>query len=178
MYGGYSSNAGNSGGFFNKSYDAKTPVKDTSEMVGSPGFKKANGEQSLRPMTIFQIHESKEVISDHPLICDNKPVQSLCVVAKVVNIKEQSTHIRYTLEDGSGVIEASQWSADGKSDESAHDKIMEGDYVQVIGSIRLFSGKKSIQTISIRPVKDINQITYHGLMASWVHLMMTRGVRF
>ena len=184
MYGGYSSNTASTGGFFsnNASYssnDVKTPIKMQSDAVGSPGFKKSNAEQSLRPMTIFQIYESKEVIPDHPLICDNKPVLSISVVAKVINIKEQSTHIRYTLEDGTGVIDAARWSTDGKSDgdeSNGVDKISVNNYVQVIGSIRIFSGKRSIQTTSLKPVTDINQITYHGLMASWVHLMLTRGV--
>jgi replication factor A2 len=180
MYGGYSSNAGGSGGFFsNNSYgEAKTPTKENSDFVGSPGFKKSNGEQSLRPMTIYQVHESKEVIANHPLVCDNKPVQSISLVAKVINIKEQSTHVRYTLEDGTGVIEAALWSTDGKSEAevAAQSKIEVNGYVQVIGAIRLFSGKKSIQANSLKPVTDINQITYHGLMTAWVHLMLTRGV--
>lgn len=187
MYGGYSSNVGNTGGFFSNTFsygsnDVKTPIKERSEAVGSPGFKKSNAEQSLRPMTIFQIHESKEVIPDHPLMCDNKPVHSLSVVAKVINIKEQSTHVRYTLEDGTGVIDASRWSTDGKADAedsgSGIDKISVNDYVQVIGSLRIFSGKRSIDAKSLKPVTDINQITYHGLMASWVHLILTRGVLF
>jgi replication factor A2 len=133
-------------------------------------------------MTIFQIYEAKELIPDHPLMCDNKPVHSISIIAKLVNIKEVSTHVRYTLEDGTGVIEAARWSQDGKSEvydsENGPEKLCLNSYVQVIGTIRLFAGKRSIQAASLKPVTDINQITHHGLMASWVHLMLSRGVKY
>ena len=54
-------------------------------------------------------------------------------------------------------------------------KITEGAYCRVYGRIKAFNNKKHVGAHVIRPVTDYNEINFHLLEATYVHLFFTRG---
>ena len=108
-------------------------------------------------------------------------------------MQEQSTHVRYTIDDGTGSIEVSKWAENKEGaeddDEAAkresftwvfvYSHILkhsrEGAYVKVIGPIRVFQGKKTIHAHHIALVENMDELTYHQLLCTYVHLYLTRG---
>ena len=51
----------------------------------------------------------------------------------------------------------------------------EGEYIHVWGPLKDFNGKRHIGSRTIRAVTDFNEISYHLLEATSVHLYFTRG---
>lgn len=61
-------------------------------------------------------------------------------------------------------------TGDGKST-----KIEEGDYCRVYGKLKSFNNKKHVGSHCIRSINDYNEINFHLLEATYVHLFLTRG---
>lgn len=51
----------------------------------------------------------------------------------------------------------------------------ENVYVRVIGNLKSFNNKRSVNATVVKPVKDLNEVQYHLLEAIRVHLYHTRG---
>ena len=73
------------------------------------------------------------------------------------------------------MIDVKQWvdSDAGEDDEKYIPK--EGDYVHVYGKLKEFNSKRHFHPQAIRAVTDFNEISYHLLNATAVHLYFTRG---
>lgn len=54
-------------------------------------------------------------------------------------------------------------------------KIVEGGYCRVYGKLKSFNNKKHVGSHAIRPIVDYNEINFHLLEATYVHLFLTRG---
>lgn len=84
------------------------------------------------------------------------------------------------MDDGTGIIEAKQW-IDGDSNqdemelESNKPKLVEDGYCRVWGRLKAFNNKRHVGAHIIRPITDYNEINYHLLEATAVHLFFTRG---
>lgn len=93
-------------------------------------------------------------------------IQIVSVVARVRNIKVQSTKITYTIQDITGRMRAVLWldqeSMDEDSDKSSP-KIEVNDYIQVFGNVKTNQGKKVLMAFKIIPITDVNAITFHYL---------------
>lgn len=61
------------------------------------------------------------------------------------------------------------------TDASVKARLTENTYARVWGRLKSFNSKKHVGAIVIRPVMDYNEIQYHLLEATTVHLHMTRG---
>lgn len=48
-------------------------------------------------------------------------------------------------------------------------------YVRVIGSVKNFNGRRTVNSGHIRLVSDFNEIFYHKLEAMHTHCLITRG---
>jgi replication factor A2 len=94
-------------------------------------------------------------------------------VAQVRNVSYQTTNITYKLDDGTGTIEVKQW-IDG-DDDTQRVRIEDNAYVRVWGKLNKFNNKKHIGAHFVRPITDMNEISYHLLEATVVHLHFTRG---
>lgn len=92
-------------------------------------------------------------------------IQIVSIVARVRNIRMQSTKITYTIQDITGRMRAVLWldqeAAD--DDDKATPKVQVNDYIQVYGSVKTNKGKKVIMTFKIMPITDVNAITFHYL---------------
>lgn len=103
-------------------------------------------------------------------------------VGQIRNISTQTTNITYKVDDGTGVIEVKQWNDGDMSiaeqmgnDNDAKPKLIEEGYCRVWGKLKAFNNKKHVGAHVIRPVTDYNEINYHLLDATAIHLFFTRG---
>lgn len=72
-------------------------------------------------------------------------------------------------------MEVKQWK-DGDAPEEANKGVAkEGEYIHVWGRLKDFNGKRHIGSHVIRPITDFNEINYHLLEATAVHLYFSRG---
>ena len=59
--------------------------------------------------------------------------------------------------------------------DSGKPKLQEEGYCRVWGKLKAFNNKKHVGAHVLRPITDYNEINYHLLEATAVHLMLTRG---
>ncbi|KAJ4296570.1 Replication factor A protein 2 [Kalmusia sp. IMI 367209] len=141
----------------------------------SPSKGRDNVQDQLRPVTIKQILEAQPDVADEFKI-DGTKVSQLTFVAQIRNIATQTTNITYKLDDGTGSIEAKQWNdADAMETSPLKSKLVEGAYCRAWGKLKSFHERRHINAQIIRPVEDMNEVSYHLLEATAVHLHYTRG---
>lgn len=58
---------------------------------------------------------------------------------------------------------------------SQKSKLVENDWARAWGRVKAFGGRRHVGAHVIRPIRDKNEITYHLLEATYVHLYFTRG---
>jgi len=88
----------------------------------------------------------------------------------------QTTNTTYKLDDGTGTIEAKLWvDSDAEEQNASRPKLVENTYCRVWGGIKAMGNKHYIGALIIRPIEDYNEISYHLLEATVVHLHFTRG---
>lgn len=85
------------------------------------------------------------------------------------------TNTTFTLDDGTGTVDAKQWIDTDAAEDHAASLPAEGSYVHLWGRLKDFNGKRHIACHRIRPVTDFNEVSYHFLEATAVHLFFTRG---
>jgi replication factor A2 len=95
-------------------------------------------------------------------------------VGQVRSTSAQTTNNTYKLDDGTGTVEVKQW-IDSDQDESLRPRIEDNSYVRVWGKIKQFNNKKHVGAHFVRPITDFNEISYHLLEATVVHLHFTKG---
>ncbi|PHH86688.1 hypothetical protein CDD83_9886 [Cordyceps sp. RAO-2017] len=138
------------------------------------GGGKAYQDESLRPVTIKQILEAEEAFSGADFKIDGAAVTQITFVGQVRSINPQSTNVTFKLDDGTGQIEVKKWIDADKQDDA--DPGFELDsHVRVWGRLKSFSNKRHVGAHVIRPVADYNEVNYHLLEATYVHLFFTRG---
>lgn len=54
-------------------------------------------------------------------------------------------------------------------------KLVENDWARAWGRVKAFGGRRHVGAHVIRSIRDKNEITYHLLEATYVHLYFTRG---
>lgn len=132
-------------------------------------------EDSLRPVTIKQLYEPEETYPGaNDFSLDGHPVTQVTFVGQVRQVSPQSTNITYRIDDGTGTIEVKKWVDADKPDE-LEPKYHVDQYVRVWGRLKLFGNKRHIGAHFLRAVDDKNEIHYHLLEATYVHLYMTKG---
>jgi replication factor A2 len=144
----------------------------------SGGSRKKFGPDTLRPVTIKQLLEAHHPNADAEyFMIDGQETSQITFVGQVRNISTQTTNVTYKLDDGTGIIEVKMWKDVDTGDESAHGKSLptEQSYARVWGRMKAFNNKRHIGAQIIRPIQDFNEIQYHLLEATAVHLHFTRG---
>jgi len=97
------------------------------------------------------------------------------LVAKLVDVKGSSTQMTYTLDDGSGRVDCKMW-VDGEGGEAEAARVAQlrpGSYVRMFGALRHFAGAKSLVAYALRPVGDLNEVTFHALEVLLVNKQLT-----
>ncbi|KAF2189496.1 replication protein A, subunit RPA32 [Zopfia rhizophila CBS 207.26] len=142
----------------------------------SPSGRKDYSQDTLRPVTIKQILDAQQPTEDVFKI-DGANISQLTFVAQIRNISTQVTNITYKVDDGTGSIEVKLWVDTDAAEQpnSNKPKLVENAYCRVWGKLKSYNNKKHVGAHIIRPVEDYNEISYHLLEATAVHLYFTRG---
>jgi replication factor A2 len=97
-------------------------------------------------------------------------------VGQIRNVATPTTHVSYKLDDGTGSIEVKQFvDSDQTEPDESRAELVEGIYCRAWGNLKVFNGRKHVNAVIIRPVEDMNEVSYHLLEATAVHLYYTRG---
>lgn len=126
-------------------------------------------------MTIKQILDAEEPFSGAEFKVDGTPITQITFVGQVRSLNPQQTNLTIRVDDGTGQIDVKKWiDADKQSD--AEDPGFEIDsHIRVWGRLKSFSNKRHVGAHVIRPVTDFNEVNYHLLEATYVHLVNTKG---
>ncbi|KAL1860815.1 Replication factor A protein 2 [Paecilomyces lecythidis] len=171
-YGNQYSSYGGGGGFM------------PGEMNSPAGGKSDANNPTLRPVTVKQALDATQPYPEANFHIDGADAASIFFIGQVRNISSQSVNITYKIDDGTGEIEVKQWpdSASGGIDEmdtddnkSSKPKVEQNGYVKVFGKLKAFGNKRYVNAHCVRPLTDINELHYHLLEATAVHLFFTRG---
>lgn len=151
-----------------------------SQSDGQAGQKGKYGKDTLRPVTIKQLLDAHHPYPDaEHFMIDNQETTQVTFVGQVRNISQQTTNVTYKIDDGTGVVEVKVWvDSEAMNDDSgAQDgkKVNEQAYVRVYGRLKIFGNKRHVGANVIRPIQDFNEISYHLLEATVVHLQTTKG---
>ncbi|KAL0883208.1 hypothetical protein ABMA27_016644 [Loxostege sticticalis] len=92
-------------------------------------------------------------------------IQIVSILARVRNIRMQSSKITYTIQDITGRMRAVLWIDQEamEEDDKSTPKVQVNDYVQIYGNVKANKGKKVLMAFKIMPVTDVNTITFHYL---------------
>lgn len=138
------------------------------------------GKDTLRPVTIKQLNDAQPAGSDSDIfLIDGAETTQVTFVGQIRNISTQATNVTYRLDDGTGTMEVKVWVDSSESNGpdnpgSMHAKLHENAYCRAWGRLKTF-GKRHVVAHVIRPITDYNEISYHLLEATAVHLHFTKG---
>ncbi|ETW85830.1 hypothetical protein HETIRDRAFT_471029 [Heterobasidion irregulare TC 32-1] len=168
----YYGNAGGGGGYLT----GGSPFGSAS---GSPGGASRRGAlgQSLRPLTVMQVHKATQAHTDADWMVDNTEIGQITIVGKVITIRDQTTNSLYTIDDGTGQVEARYWSDSTSQEGDSFEGVKEGNYVRVSGTLKTYGSKRYINTAHIRLLKDWpeHELFFHIAETMAVTLMFDRG---
>jgi hypothetical protein len=128
----------------------------------------------LRPVTIKQILDAEEAYAGADFKIDGSPVTQITFVGQVRHVQPQPTNITLKIEDGTGTIEVKKWIDVDKQDD-ADPGFEPESHVRIWGRLKSFNNKRHVGAHVIRPVADFNEVNYHMLEATYVHLYFTKG---
>jgi replication factor A2 len=107
-------------------------------------------------------------------------IVQVCLVGQIQSVATQSTNITYKIDDGTGVIDVKKW-LDPELKQAIEDgsttPIAQDTYVRVWGKVKEFNSKRHVGATFVRPITDFNEVSYHFLQSTLVHLQMTRGAQ-
>jgi hypothetical protein len=126
-------------------------------------------------LTIKQILEAEEAYAGADFKIDNGTITQITFVGQVRSVNPQPTNVTLKIDDGTGQIEVKKWIDADKQDEASADQYELDSYVRVWGRLKSFSNKRHVAAQVIRPVTDFNEVNYHLLEATYVHLYLTKG---
>ncbi|KAF2842245.1 replication protein A, subunit RPA32 [Patellaria atrata CBS 101060] len=145
----------------------------------SPSANRSHGNDTLRPVTIKQLLDAQQPHPDAEFKIDGAEITQLTFVGQIRSLSSQATHTNYTFDDGTGTIEVKKWiDADAINDMDTDDskpKLVANTYARVWGRLKAFNNRRNVTAHVVRPITDYNEISYHLLEATVVHLHFTRG---
>jgi len=143
---------------------------DQSHGMQSPSKLKSN-ENSTRPVTIKQILDAEVTPQDITIAIDGIATNEITIVGCITNVKSLETSKLFSLDDGTGSVEAKLWNPTEE-----YSSFREGIWVRVFGIIKPFNNAKQITITKMRQIVEFNEVTFHNLAVIEAHLMLTRGV--
>ncbi|KAF9186002.1 replication factor A protein 2 [Haplosporangium sp. Z 767] len=158
---------------FNKQYNTSGQGYIPDSFSGEGGAVKKIANHTLRPVTIKQLLQVAQTQSDGDFKIDDRDLGQITFIATVRGINRQSTQHTYTVEDGTGTIETKKFPSD--DDENAEaDPILENSMVRIVGVLKQYNQRFSVNLHTIRPVDDSNELIHHLAEVMYVHCALTR----
>lgn len=148
----------------------------TSPSSQSPAEGKKERNQTLRPVSIFQLKEATPNGEDG-FVVDGTEIGQIDLIGVVRSVDEKTTKRTYLIEDHTGTMEVTHWmnEDDGDGETDAENDCREGMYARVIGHLKVFNDVRSINAFKIQPVRDYNEITTNMLDTLYQHLRCIKG---
>jgi len=146
--------------------------------------KRGYGKDTLRPVTIKQLLDAHHPHPDAEyFLIDGSETTQVTFVGQIRNISLQTTNVTYKLDDGTGTMEVKVWidaeafggEEEGEGGKGGKGKCVEQGYARVWGRLKAFNNKRHVGANIIRPIQDYNEVQYHLLEATAVHLHFSRG---
>eukprot|EP00866_Antonospora_locustae_P001624 jgi/Antlo1/1624/1836 len=134
------------------------------------------GVRTLRNLTVAQINKIETEDSSTIYKIDNAEVTNIVFIGWVRESKQTQTGTIFTVEDGTGSARCTFWPNSLVEEEQAG-FIAVGNLLRLVGSLRLYDGKKSIHTTHLSVVEDYNYISFHFLSCVQQHLHYTNRLR-
>ncbi|KAK9762905.1 Replication factor A protein 2 [Basidiobolus ranarum] len=172
-YGSYTSTYG--GGF--TTHSTENTGFSSPGITDSPSSKReSSNNQTLSPVTIKQLLGADQATPDAPFKIDNVEITQVTFVGVIRSVSEQSTNVSFVVEDGTGSVDIRMFINDD-SDFQAQKRgeLVQGIYVRVIGTIRVFSNKRYVLAFLLRPITDFNEVTAHSLETLFCHLSRVKS---
>ncbi|XP_053609928.1 replication protein A 32 kDa subunit [Plodia interpunctella] len=143
------------GGFFN------SPSQFGNAATPNQAQKSGRRASRTAPIVIRQAIHS----GDDGIKIWGTEIQIVSVVARVRNIRIQSTKITYTIQDITGRMRAVLWLEQDamEEDDKSSPRVQVNDYIQIYGNVKTNKGKKVLMAFKIMPINDVNAITFHYL---------------
>lgn len=129
------------------------------------------GIKTLRSLTNKQLAGISSDDSSSILLVDRNEVSNVQACGYVLSTKKISTGYIFELDDTTGKIECAFWTH-GSFEEIAAEQIVENALLRVVGSIKIFAGKKTLNVSSITAV-SANTLVYHLTDCLYQHLFFT-----
>lgn len=102
-------------------------------------------------------------------------VTQVTLVGQVRAVNPQAINVTYRIDDGTGVVDVKKWiDADKPDDDGLAERFALDTYVRVFGRLNTFDGRKHVGAHSIRAIDDFNEVNYHMLEATYVHLYLAK----
>ncbi|KAF9987761.1 replication factor A protein 2 [Mortierella antarctica] len=159
---------------YNRGYNSSQGQGFVQDSFGSDGgAPKKNANHTLRPVTIKQLQTVAQTHSDGDFKIDGHDLGQITFIGVVRTINRQSTQHIFQVEDGTGTIDARTFSS--VEDDAESNSITEGTYVRVVGILRSYNERFSVNLHSIRAIQDFNELTYHLLETTFVHVSFTKS---
>lgn len=140
-------------------------------------------EQTIRAVTInMMLSAQPQQMSDSQglQLPDGRNLYHVKFVAAVRSVDDNSTHVMYQLEDGTGgLMDVKQWVDDGQ-DCSAVTELRqlcnrEHVYLKIVGTLKDYDGRKMVLADAIRPLSTANEISHHFLEVVYQGEMHKKG---
>ncbi|KAI8352820.1 hypothetical protein EDC96DRAFT_610033 [Choanephora cucurbitarum] len=131
-------------------------------------------ERSLRPITIKQAINALMEEDDHFFI-DDAAVYNVCIVGIIRCISQFDTFATILIEDGTGCIDlkiSNEPALDSKEDVLS--VLKTGIYIKAIGRLKYACNKLLVAVTHIRPIEDMNELTFQMLNAIHHHLTLIK----
>lgn len=143
------------------------------------GGKTDYGKKTIRPVTVKQMIDATRPHQDADFKIDGDVALQVTFVAQVRSVNTAPTKITYKVDDGTAIIDVQLWT-DANQDEmdlgdGSKPRLEDGVYCRVWGMLKDYYDKRHVQAHIIRPVTDMNEIHYHLLEATAVHLFFKYG---
>lgn len=131
-------------------------------------------DESLKPVTIKQLLDARDLGNGENFEIDGHPFTQITFVGQVRSISVQETRIRFLVDDGTGEVDVSKFTAEAMN-EDMEELPKQDSYVRVFGRLRNVGNKKNVSAQFVRPITDFNEISGHLLEATYVHLLCKIG---
>lgn len=124
-------------------------------------------------MTIKQLVDCKEAYPGSDLAVDGVPTTQVTLVGQVRTVNPQTINLTYRIDDGTGMIDVKKWIDAEKGETTPRFPV--DTYVRVYGRLQSYNGKRHVGAHHIRAIDDFNEVNYHLLEATYVHLTLTKA---
>ncbi|KAK1831399.1 hypothetical protein QBC39DRAFT_426130 [Podospora conica] len=150
-------------------------LSSVANLLTSAGRGGEYSDDTLRPVTIKQLLDSKEPYPGADLSLDGHPITQVTLVGQIRSVQPQTTNITYRIDDGTGLTDVKKWVDAEKTETEGANTFAPDTYVRVFGRLSSFNNKRHVGAHFIRAVEDFNEVNYHLLEATYVHLYLTKG---